>query len=155
MNKSQTLALTGVGLVAASALALGLAQSSANAADGRGHHLRFTNTIAGPPTPLDLGTPGPSLGDAYYIRSAITGGDLTGRTSASCVISSLDGPGVHQCSIDFLTPRGVLSTHAVTDNARKLVTLVVIGGTGQFAGSRGAGTLTPTPTGSDVAIDLR
>jgi hypothetical protein len=154
VKRTQSVALAAA-IVATAVVAAAAVQTSANASDGRTRHLHFTNTIAGPPTPLDLGPAGPSLGDGYFIRSSITAGDITGRTSASCVIASLDGPGVHQCSIDFLTPQGILSTHALTDNARKLVTLVVVGGTGTYTGSRGAGTLTPTPTGSEVSIALR
>jgi hypothetical protein len=154
MKQNRGFALTAL-VVATGALALAAVQPSADAADRGVRHLHFTNTIAGPPTQLDLGPAGPSLGDAYYIRSTISAGDLSGRTSASCVITSLDGPGVHQCSIDFLTPRGVLSTHALTDSARKLVTLVVVGGTGRYVASKGSGTLTPTPTGSEVSLDLR
>lgn len=116
--------------------------------------LRFSNTMDGPPTQVDLGAPGLTVGDAYYISSTMRG-PLSGRTAASCVVTSLAGGGVQQCSIDFLAGRGTISTHGTTDTAHTVVRLVVVGGTGAYAGRSGSGTLTPTPTGSDVVLSLR
>ena len=82
-------------------------------------------------------------------------GPLSGRTAAGCSVTSLAGAGVQQCSIDFLAGRGTIATHGVTDTSRAVVHLVVVGGTGAFAGRSGSGTLTPTPSGSDVVLFLR
>ncbi len=146
-----SMALLAVGVAAAGAA---LVTASAGSAAPAGAALRFSNTIDGPPTQIDTGAPGLSVGDSYFISSTMRG-PLSGRTAASCAVTSLGGTGVQQCSIDFLAGRGTIATHAVTDTAHTVVHLVVVGGTGAFAGRTGSGTLTPTPTGSDVVLFLR
>lgn len=144
-------ALCGVAVAVGGAALVAAPASSATPASST---IRFSNTIDGPPTAVDVGAPGLSVGDTYFISSTMRG-PLTGRTAASCAITSLAGAGVQQCSIDFLAGRGTIATHGLTDSARQVVRLVVVGGTGAFSGRTGSGTLTPTPTGSDVVLTLR
>ncbi len=65
------------------------------------------------------------------------------------------GAGVRQCEVDLVLEHGIVTTRGLTDLANSEVTLVVTGGTGRYSSARGAGTLTPTKTGSEVKLTLR
>jgi hypothetical protein len=108
-------------------------------------------------TPVDVAPAGPSAGDQFYIDSHVVSGDVTGRTSAACVVVKVASGGLRQCEVDFLTPAGIITTRGIQPALAPTtpVRLVVTGGRGQFAGASGGGTLTPTPDGSVVRLRLR
>lgn len=141
--------------ILASAAAVGATGAQAASATTSAKTIHFTNkldTFA----PVDAAPPGLSAGDSYYIRSHMVGGDVSGRTAASCVLTTLQGPGIRQCELDFLTTKGIITTRGLTSvTAGAEVRLVVTGGTGSFDGASGAGYLTPTQTGSTVVLHLR
>lgn len=113
--------------------------------------LNFTNALD-TLTPVDLAPPGPSAGDAFYVFSHTVSGNVSGRTSASCVVATVLAPGVKQCEVDFFLTQGIITTRGLTNSVGAVVALVVIGGTGSYSGVVGDGTLTPTPTGSTVTL---
>ena len=140
-----------IGIIGASVLLIGPAVGSASASDGS--VLQMTNAID-TFAPLDTGAAGPSAGDQFFVTSHIVAGNVTGTTSASCQILTTAGAGVKQCEVDFRLAKGTITTRGLTDNAQKLVALVVTGGTGRYAEAEGSGTLTPTATGSIVTLNL-
>jgi hypothetical protein len=143
--------ITGVAAIAATLVAITAGGSASGAAGAR--TLQFTNhldTIF----PQDVAPPGPSAGDSFLVGSHIVSG-AHGRTGASCTLITLAGVGIRQCEVDFLLTHGTITTRGLTDTAGTTVRLVVTGGTGSYAGKHGAGTLTPTPTGSTVTLRLR
>jgi len=143
-----------VGIIGASALLIGTAVGNAAASTGDGRRtLAFTNAIDSFAR-LDLGAPGPSAGDQFLVASHIVTGDVTGTTAASCQVVTTAGAGVRLCEVDFTLAGGVLTTRGLTNTAQQTVLLVVTGGTGRYAEARGSGTLTPTATGSVVALRL-
>jgi hypothetical protein len=143
-----------VGAIGASTLLIACAVGSASASTGDGRRtLGFTNAIDSL-APLDLGAPGPSAGDQFLVASHIVAGGVTGTTAASCQVVTTAGAGVRLCEVDFTLSDGVLTTRGLTNTAQQSVRLVVTGGTGRYAGARGSGTLTPTATGSVVALHL-
>ncbi len=145
-----------IAAVSAAALAAVAAAGMTSDDSASAHYsrtLQLTNVldsivlVGGPP-------PKQAVGGAFYVHShVVTGGE--GTTDASCVVTSTLGAGVRQCEVDMVLDDGILTTRGLTDLANSTVTLVVTGGTGRYAVSRGTGTLTPTPTGSEVVLRLR
>lgn len=147
-------AAVGIGAVAAAAAAAVAATlylvPSASAANAT--TLRLTShldTIQ----PVDAAPAGPSAGDSFYVGSHIVSG-AQGRIGAACTVVTASQGGIKQCEVDFLLARGTLTTRGLTDNAGTLVHLIVTGGTGRYAHTRGSGTLVPTPTGSEVVLHV-
>lgn len=149
MRYSRTVAL-GVGLATAAATALYIVPN-ANASGGK--TLRFTNQLDTRQA-VDAAPSGPSAGDSFYVSSHVVSG-ATGHTAASCTIVTTQNGGITQCEVDFILADGTITSRGLTNNANKLVNLVVTGGTGAYASHRASGTLTPTPTGSEVVLQLR
>lgn len=143
---------TSVGVLGLAALLVASAGIGASA--NVGTTLTFTNQLD-TFSPIDITPTGPSAGDAFYVYSHTVSGDVSGRTAASCVVVSLLDPGIKQCEVDFLTTHGTITTRGTTDSVGAVVQLVITGGTGLYVGAFGGGTLTPTPTGSTVALSVR
>lgn len=135
---------------AASATAL-YAVPSVHASNGR-TTLTFSNQLD-TQVPVDVAPTGPSTGDSFYVSSHIVSG-ATGRVAAACTVVTLANGGIKQCEVDFIFADGTITTRALTDNANTAVHLVVTGGTRKYVDLNGRGTLTPTPTGSDVVLHL-
>ena len=52
---------------------------------------------------MDVAPAGPSVADQFYIDSHVVSGDITGRTTAACVVVKATVGGIRQCEIDFVT----------------------------------------------------
>jgi hypothetical protein len=142
-------------VIGATGLFIGSAVSNASASSGPDRRsLSFTNAIDSF-TPLDLGQVGPSAGDQFLVASHIVSGNVAGTTAASCQVVTTAGAGVKLCEVDFRLAHGTITARGLTNTAQLSVTLVVTGGTGRYAEARGSGTLTPTATGSVVALRLQ
>ncbi len=102
---------------------------------------------------VDAAPAGPSAGDSFYLGSHVIAGGK-GRIGAACTLVTASQAGIKQCEVDFLLASGTVTTRGLTDTAGRLVHLIVTGGTGRYADSEGYGTLTPTPTGSQVVLHL-
>jgi hypothetical protein len=107
--------------------------------------------------PVDVAPGGPSVADQFYIDSHVVSGDITGRTTAACVVVKATAGGIRQCEVDFVTAHGIITTRGLQPGLAPTtpVQLVVTGGRGEFYGATGSGTLTPTPDGSVVRLRLR
>jgi len=118
-----------------------------------GRTLQLTNAID---SFVSVGGPPPSqtTGGTFFVYSHVVSGGR-GTTRASCVLVSTVRAGARQCEVDLVLADGIVTTRGLTDRANREVTLVVTGGTGRYAKGRGAGTLTPTKTGSKVELTLR
>jgi len=148
MRITRPMALTVAAAVAATAL------STAQSAHAQGGTTLTFSNQADSQQPVDVLPAGPSIGDSFYVKSHVVSG-TKGRTAASCVVITTAGKGIKQCEVDFVLAKGTITTRGLTDNANTLVKLVVTGGTGDYAGMTGRGTLTPFVGGSDVVLHLR
>lgn len=157
MNRIQTTLLaTGVTAAAATGLAL-VVVPSANAAHTNTplvtNTLHFTNMLD-TIQQVDAAPPGFSAGDSFYVGSHAVYG-ARGRTGAACTVVTDSRGGIKQCEVDFILSKGTITTRGLTDTAGALVTLIVTGGTRKYLNAQGAGTLTPTATGSEVVLRLK
>jgi hypothetical protein len=143
-------------LLVASAIALVAAAGTGAASADPARTLEFTNHLD-VLTPVDVAPAGPSVGDQFYVDSHAVSGEITGRTSAACVLVKMHGGGLRQCEVDFLLADGTITTRGMSTGLAPTtpVRLVVTGGTGEYFGVTGAGTLAPTPDGSVVRVRLR
>ena len=105
--------------------------------------LRVFERATGDLAYIDLGAPGPSIGDRLTFSSAIfdTDGNRIGRDAAECVIvrvdpaESPDRQQVVQCNISVQLPDGQITVQGLaqgTDNY-----FAVTGGTGAYRAARG------------------
>lgn len=92
---------------------------------------------------VDLGAPGPSIGDRLTFSSVIldTNGNRIGRDAAECVIVRIDpteAPGRQQtvqCSISVQLPDGQITTQGMAQGTENY--FAITGGTGAYRQARG------------------
>jgi allene oxide cyclase-like protein len=132
------------------------ASSVAPAARGADPVLSFTTKMLSF-APIGYTSGPPAAGDGYVIASKITAnGAPDGFATASCTFTDTKGPMLRVCTVDYALNSGLIVTDGFINGpgADHPVTLVVVGGTGAYAGATGYGTLTPTTPGSDVTLHL-
>lgn len=118
--------------------------------------LSFTTTMISY-TPVNVGAAELSPGDGYVLAGHVTRhGAADGLSTAQCTYTITKPPVLRVCTVDYALDNGLITTSGYIDGPGKSapVTLVVNGGTGNFAGARGYGRLQPTPAGSTVTLHL-
>ena len=103
---------------------------------------------------IDVAPAGPSIGDETLIGGKIVNGNARGYTSAQCVTVTTEDHNIAQCEVDFLFQHGTILTLGTSTDTSPAVSLVIVGGTGSYAGAAGSGSLRPTSSGSQVALRL-
>ena len=113
---------------------------------------------------IDLGEPGPGVGDQLVIGGDIydhEGGTLVGRSAAQCTISSATEI---LCSAAFTVGDGQITFQGIVDTftffTNQPVDFAITGGTGTYRKARGTVTvliLPDVPDGTDavLTVDLR
>jgi hypothetical protein len=136
--------------LAAAALTLGIAPV-APALTGPGV-IRITERHAGGGR-VDIGRPGPSIGDVEVLRELLYNTNITphpiGRAELICTYT---GTTSRHCSGTFFLPKGEIDV-AGPVQYRQLFELAVLGGTGLYSNVRGTLTVTSLRSGSH-ATDL-
>ncbi|HEY7692149.1 MAG TPA: hypothetical protein VH816_07370 [Gaiellaceae bacterium] len=91
---------------------------------------------------IDLGAPGPSIGDLDVYSSLIYNTHITprsiGRGTMSCIAVSLSN---QNCSATYVLPRGEIVVEGVI-GSRLIYQMAVVGGTGLYNNVRGSLTVT-------------
>lgn len=106
---------------------------------------------------IDVAPHGLSPGDYYVLAGkVIRRGVADGLSTAQCTYTDTSGPVLRVCTVDYALANGLIVTSGYIDGSAPghAVTLVVDGGTGAYRDVRGYGRLQPTPTGSDVTLNL-
>src|SRR3954469_6293836 len=148
------LARTGA-LTASAAVAVLLLQGSAPSAsaDGRSEakSAMSFHVLFSPPSYTDLGPPGPSAADVIVFHDQLQQGTRTvGDEVGSCVV--VEDTGLSNCSgVVRLTNRGTITFSFVNAPPPHKV-LAVTGGSGQFATTRGDGTLDENGDGTGTLV---
>jgi hypothetical protein len=118
-------------------VALALAATTASAHDA-GKTLTLTGKVVAPPTMVDLGTPGPSVGDQTIIAmDAFLG---TKRVGTSHVVCTTVREGIAQCdNVTTVNGSQITATGLVTDEEeeKKPFVQAVTGGTGAYRSVHG------------------
>jgi hypothetical protein len=155
LSAAAMIAATGVAALQAGASAAAYSHSApgANAADPV---LSFTTTMLSY-TPVGYTSGAPKAGDGYVIAGkVIRYGVPDGLSTAQCTFTDTAGPVLRLCTVDYALNNGLIVTDGYINGPGQSapVTLVVVGGTGAYAGASGYGRLQPTATGSNVTLHL-
>jgi hypothetical protein len=132
-------------------------QDAAGIARGRSPADLFLTTTMISYKAIDLPPAGLSPGDGYVLAGRVSRhGTADGLSTAHCTYTSTTGPVLRLCTVDYALANGLVVTSGYIHGPARgaPVTLVVDGGTGAYQNARGYGTLQPTSTGSNVALDL-
>jgi hypothetical protein len=132
------------------------AASAAPAASGADPVLSFTTTMLSY-APVGYTSGAPKAGDGYVIAGRVVlDGTPDGLSTAQCTYTDTRGPVLRVCTVDYALGNGLIVTSGYINGAGKSapVALVIVGGTGAYAGAHGYGTLQPTATGSNVTLHL-
>ena len=108
-------------------------------------------------TPVSVSPGALAAGDGYVIAGKVTrDGAPDGLSTAQCTFTDTAGPVLRVCTVDYALNNGLIATSGYIRGPGKdaPVTLVVVGGTGAYAGARGYGMLQPTAAGSNVTLHL-
>src|SRR5215469_4722172 len=143
--------LSAAAAVAAAAAVIGpvsaMAESSASPTKSTTHVLNLTTKMVAF-APIDVPPAGPSAGDGMAIVGHVfAGSKRDGLATAHCMATHVKNPALMICTIDYALRRGLIATTAYSSNGGATQTLVIVGGTGAYAGVRGYGTLKPTSAG--------
>jgi hypothetical protein len=138
-------------LLSIAAISIAASSPATLAAGHPGRHtLRFGirfNDVA-----LDLGAPGPSLGDVQILNDTLVNGAGThvGHDGGVCTVTSLDPPETN-CAITFALPGGQITTQFLNSPPPRKVAPIT-GGTKRYRGARGQLVLNehPDQTGTIV-----
>lgn len=85
---------------------------------------------------IDVGEPGPSLGDLRVLDDALyRGGRRVGRDGGSCVITNANRPEA-ACTITFSLPHGIITGQWLNQPPPRKV-VAITGGTGRYRSARG------------------
>jgi type 1 fimbria pilin len=118
-------------------VSLALAATTASAHDN-GRTLTLTGKVVAPPTLIDLGTPGPSVGDQTIIAmDAFAGTKPVGTSHVTCTTVRA---GIARCdSVTTINGSQIVSTGIVTDEEeeKKPFVQAVTGGTGAYRSVHG------------------
>ena len=134
----------------------GTGSAAAPSSQGNPPGISFTTTMTSY-TATGVTPAGLSPGDGYVLAGRVTRhGSADGLSTAQCTYTLTKGPALRICTIDYALANGLLVTSGYTGGTGKdaPVTLIVDGGTGAFANTRGYGRLQPTSTGSNVTLYL-
>jgi hypothetical protein len=118
-------------------VALALSAAGASAHDN-GNAFQLTGKVVAPPTNLDLGEPGPSVGDQQIISMDVFKGDK--RVGESHVVCTTVRAGISQCDNVTNLPGGqIVATGLVTDaqEEQSPFTQAITGGTGFYRNAHG------------------
>jgi len=118
-------------------VALALSAAGASAHDN-GNAFQLTGKAIAPPTNLDLGAPGPSVGDQQIISMDVFKGDK--RVGESHVVCTTVRAGIVQCDNVTNLPGGqIVATGLVTDaqEEQSPFTQAITGGTGYYRNAHG------------------
>jgi hypothetical protein len=118
--------------------------------------LSFTTTMISY-APVTVAPGGLAAGDGYVIAGKVTRhGAPDGLSTAQCTFTDTKGPVLRVCTVDYALNNGLIATSGYISGPGQdaPVTLVVVGGTGAYAGAHGHGKLQPTAAGSDVTLHL-
>jgi len=118
-------------------VALALSAAGASAHDN-GNAFQLTGKAIAPPTNLDLGAPGPSVGDQQIISMDVFKGDK--RVGESHVVCTSVRAGIVQCDNVTSLPGGqIVATGLVTDaqEEQSPFTQAITGGTGYYRNAHG------------------
>jgi len=118
-------------------VALALSAAGASAHDN-GNAFQLTGKAIAPPTNLDLGAPGPSVGDQQIISMDVFKGDK--RVGESHVVCTTVRAGIVQCDNVTNLPGGqIVATGLVTDaqEEQSPFTQAITGGTGFYRNAHG------------------
>jgi type 1 fimbria pilin len=117
--------------------ALALVATTASAHD-RGKTVVLTGKVVAPPAQIDLGTPGPSVGDQTIISMDLFKGDK--RVGESHVVCTSVRAGIVQCeNVSTVNGSSIVATGVVTDAQEETTpfTQAITGGTGAYIGAEG------------------
>ena len=122
---------------AAAGVALAGTSTGSDAVRTLRYGVKFVND-----TPIDLGARGPSVGDARTFYDVLFDGhgNRTGFSGGVCSVESMQPP-VFSCTVTFSLPGGQIATQFLTTPGPAPKPLAVTGGTGEYRGARGDGTL--------------
>jgi hypothetical protein len=86
---------------------------------------------------VDLGAPGPSLGDVQVLNDTLVNrrGKVIGHDGGICTVTSLDPPETN-CAITFSPPGGQITTQFLNSPPPRKVAPIT-GGTKRYRGARG------------------
>ena len=118
-------------------VALALSAAGASAHDN-GNAFQLTGKAVAPPTNLDLGAPGPSVGDQQIVSMDVFKGDK--RVGESHVVCTTVRAGIVQCDNVTSLPGGqIVATGLVTDaqEEQSPFTQAITGGTGYYRNAHG------------------
>ena len=95
------------------------------------YRIRFNDTA------LDLGAPGPTLGDLQLLNDQLVNrdGNVVGHDSGVCTITSLDPPETN-CNITFALPGGQITSQFLNSPAPRKAAAIT-GGTSRYRRARG------------------
>ena len=118
-------------------VALALSAAGASAHDN-GNTFQLTGKVVAPPTNIDLGTPGPSVGDQQIISMDVyKGAKRVGESHVVCVTVRA---GIVQCDNVTNLPGGqIVATGLVTDAQEEQSPFIqaITGGTGAYRNAHG------------------
>ena len=118
-------------------VALALSAAGASAHDN-GNTFQLTGNVVAPPANIDLGVPGPSVGDQQIISMDVFKGDK--RVGESHVVCTSVRAGIVQCDNVTNLPGGqIVATGLVTDaqEEQSPFTQAITGGTGFYRNAHG------------------
>ena len=118
-------------------VALALSAAGASAHDN-GNTFELTGKVVAPPANIDLGAPGPSVGDQQIISMDVFKGDK--RVGESHVVCTTVRAGIVQCDNVTSLPGGqIVATGLVTDaqEEQSPFTQAITGGTGYYRNAHG------------------
>ena len=130
-------------------VALALSAAGASAHDN-GNTFELTGKVVAPPANIDLGVPGPSVGDQQIISMDVFKGDK--RVGESHVVCTSVRAGIVQCDNVTNLPGGqIVATGLVTDaqEEQSPFTQAITGGTGFYRNAHGQ--LTVSEAGPEPA----
>ena len=129
--------ITTISLIASASPALAAAQAKTETLR---YGIRFNDTA------LDLGAPGPSLGDVQLLNDKLINrrrGNVIGHDGGVCTVTSLDPPETN-CTLTFSLPGGQITTQFLNSPPPRKVAAIT-GGTRRYRGARGDLVLTENP----------
>jgi len=118
-------------------VALALSAAGASAHDN-GNTFELTGKVVAPPANIDLGAPGPSVGDQQIISMDVFKGDK--RVGESHVVCTSVRAGIVQCDNVTSLPGGqIVAAGLVTDaqEEQSPFTQAITGGTGYYRNAHG------------------
>jgi hypothetical protein len=132
----RALAIAAIGTIASAPAALAAAQPKTQTLR---YGIRFNDTA------LDLGAPGPSLGDLQILNDKLVNrrGTVVGHDGGVCTITSLTPPETN-CNITFVLPHGQITSQFLNSPPPRKIAPIT-GGTKRYRGARGDLTLKENP----------